>query len=458
MPAGYFALVLHAHLPFVRHPEDPTVMEEQWLYEGITGTYLPLVQMFEGLVADGVPYRCTVSLSAPLITMLTDDLLKERYARHLDRLIELAEKELERTRPEPHYHRLAEMYRDRFQSIRHTWRCPRGEPGPRVPAPPGGGSGGGHHLHRHPRLLSAPRSQLGGAARPGSRGGRSVRAALRVSPARHVARGVRLRAGRRRAAAGGGDPVLLRGHPRHPAGRPPPRLRQLCARLLPHGRGGLRARPRVVAAGLERARGLPRRPALPRFLPRHRIRPAARLHRPVHPPGRPPDVHRHQVPRDHPRAAARQVGVRSRHRAAAGRGARGALPDGATAAGRAPRGQHGSPPDRRQPLRCGAVRPLVVRGTDLPRRSLPPAPLRPAGGRGDHARRLPRPAPDQPGRDPVHRPRGGGGGTPSTGSTRATHGSTATCTWPASAWSSWRIGIPRPRGSSRGPSTRRRAS
>ncbi len=42
------------------------------------------LQMFEGLVADGVPFRCTVSLSAPLITMLTDDLLKQRYAAHLD--------------------------------------------------------------------------------------------------------------------------------------------------------------------------------------------------------------------------------------------------------------------------------------------------------------------------------------------------------------------------------------
>src|SRR5262245_1555381 len=126
MSTGYLALVLHAHLPFVRHPEDPTVMEEQWLYEGITGTYLPLMQMFEGLLADGVPYRCTVSLSAPLITMMTDDLLKERYARHLDRLIELAEKELERTQPEPYYHRLAQMYRDRFQSIRHTWRSHEG--------------------------------------------------------------------------------------------------------------------------------------------------------------------------------------------------------------------------------------------------------------------------------------------------------------------------------------------
>jgi 1,4-alpha-glucan branching enzyme len=127
MPTGYFALVLHAHLPFVRHPEDPTVMEEQWLFEAITGTYLPLLQMFEGLVSDGVHFRCTVSLSPPLITMLTDDLLKERYAAHLDGLIRLAEKELDRTRPEPHYHRLAQMYHGRFQSLRHTYRCHDGD-------------------------------------------------------------------------------------------------------------------------------------------------------------------------------------------------------------------------------------------------------------------------------------------------------------------------------------------
>ena len=26
MPTGYLAIVLHAHLPFVRHPEDPTIL------------------------------------------------------------------------------------------------------------------------------------------------------------------------------------------------------------------------------------------------------------------------------------------------------------------------------------------------------------------------------------------------------------------------------------------------
>ena len=30
MSRGYFALVLHAHLPFVRHPEQDFVLEEDW--------------------------------------------------------------------------------------------------------------------------------------------------------------------------------------------------------------------------------------------------------------------------------------------------------------------------------------------------------------------------------------------------------------------------------------------
>ena len=43
MSLGYVAPVLHAHLPFVRHPEYPEFLEEDWLYEAITETYLPLL-------------------------------------------------------------------------------------------------------------------------------------------------------------------------------------------------------------------------------------------------------------------------------------------------------------------------------------------------------------------------------------------------------------------------------
>jgi 1,4-alpha-glucan branching enzyme len=127
MPTGYFALVLHAHLPFLRHPEDPTVMEERWLYEAVSDTYLPLLRMFEGLQHDRVPFRCTLSLSAPLLCMLRDDLLKERIAKHLDSLIALGESEIERTRKEPWYQKLARYYRDRFVEMRKTWRAHDGD-------------------------------------------------------------------------------------------------------------------------------------------------------------------------------------------------------------------------------------------------------------------------------------------------------------------------------------------
>ncbi|HET6163156.1 MAG TPA: 1,4-alpha-glucan branching protein domain-containing protein [Planctomycetota bacterium] len=127
MPTGYLALVLHAHLPFLRHPEDATVMEERWLYEAVADTYLPLLRVFEGLAADRVPFRCTLSLSAPLLCMLRDDLLKQRIAHHLDDLIALGEREIERTKKEPWYGKLALMYRDRFVALRGTWRAHDGD-------------------------------------------------------------------------------------------------------------------------------------------------------------------------------------------------------------------------------------------------------------------------------------------------------------------------------------------
>ena len=89
MPVGYWCPVLHAHLPYVRHPEYPEFLEEDWLFEALTETYVPLIRVFDGLLRDGVDYRLTMTLSPPLLSMMTDELLIERYHRHLDRLVEL---------------------------------------------------------------------------------------------------------------------------------------------------------------------------------------------------------------------------------------------------------------------------------------------------------------------------------------------------------------------------------
>ncbi len=121
MEKGYLALVLHTHLPFVRHPEYDRFLEENWLFEAITETYIPLINVFDGLIRDGVDFRITMSLTPTLIAMLTDPLLQHRYVRHINRLIELADREVERTSGQPDFNPVARMYRDIFGNARQVF-------------------------------------------------------------------------------------------------------------------------------------------------------------------------------------------------------------------------------------------------------------------------------------------------------------------------------------------------
>ncbi len=118
MVERYLALVLHAHLPYVRHPEHDAFLEERWLFEALTETYLPLLRLLARLGRERVPVRLTLSISPTLLAMLEDPLLQERYDEHLGRLLTLVERELERTRQQPEFHRLAALYQQLFNDAR----------------------------------------------------------------------------------------------------------------------------------------------------------------------------------------------------------------------------------------------------------------------------------------------------------------------------------------------------
>jgi 1,4-alpha-glucan branching enzyme len=119
---GYLSLVLHAHLPFVRHPEHEKFLEESWLFEAVTETYIPLLQVLDGWRRDRMTTPLTLSLSPTLCAMLLDPLLQQRYERHLDSLVALAEKEIHRTHWDRPFRELAWMYHHEFSSARETWR------------------------------------------------------------------------------------------------------------------------------------------------------------------------------------------------------------------------------------------------------------------------------------------------------------------------------------------------
>ncbi len=118
---GYLLIVLHTHLPFVRHPELGAAGEEGWLFEALVECYLPLLETFERLVEDGVPFRISMSLTPPLLEMWADPLLQERFLRYLDDHARLAEREIDRLSSEPGARRLAILARDRFVRSRRLF-------------------------------------------------------------------------------------------------------------------------------------------------------------------------------------------------------------------------------------------------------------------------------------------------------------------------------------------------
>ena len=110
---GYVSFVLHAHLPFIHHPESDDYLEESWLYEAISETYIPLLTNFQKLVDEGVKFRITMSMTPPLLSMLDNKLLQKKYINYLKSHIELSSKELKRTAGDERLNKLSKYYFDR---------------------------------------------------------------------------------------------------------------------------------------------------------------------------------------------------------------------------------------------------------------------------------------------------------------------------------------------------------
>ena len=111
---GYVSFVLHAHLPFIHHPESDDYLEEQWLFEAMSETYIPLLRNFKKLVDEKVDFRITMSMTPPLLWMLDNKLLQEKYIHYLNEHIELCTKEVKRTSYDSRLNELSKYYLNRY--------------------------------------------------------------------------------------------------------------------------------------------------------------------------------------------------------------------------------------------------------------------------------------------------------------------------------------------------------
>jgi 1,4-alpha-glucan branching enzyme len=111
------SIILHAHVPWVRHPEVSHCLEEDWLHSAIVETHLPLLEMLFRLRSEEVPFKLTMNLSPTLLAMFRDRLLKRRTIAYLDRTLRLCREEVERGDISG-FRTLAEGYEDRLHRLR----------------------------------------------------------------------------------------------------------------------------------------------------------------------------------------------------------------------------------------------------------------------------------------------------------------------------------------------------
>ena len=75
---GRLAIVLHAHLPFVRKNEKNS-LEEDWLYQAILECYIPLLQVMESCKKKDISNtKLTLSLSPTLLSLLQNKHRRQR--------------------------------------------------------------------------------------------------------------------------------------------------------------------------------------------------------------------------------------------------------------------------------------------------------------------------------------------------------------------------------------------
>ena len=115
MSAGSFSFVLHAHIPYVRRA-GVWPFGEEWLFEVMADTYIPLLRMLEGLPAPKRPLL-SIGVTPVLLEQLSDGYIKQRFEQYLYQRLDLCAKDMEHHRDRPQRRVLARMYERNYHLV-----------------------------------------------------------------------------------------------------------------------------------------------------------------------------------------------------------------------------------------------------------------------------------------------------------------------------------------------------
>jgi 1,4-alpha-glucan branching enzyme len=112
------SIVLEAHLPFVSE-DSPS---EECFFETVSETFLPLLEVFDRLEEDHVPFKLGLVLSPVLCDMLQNNELLLRYIDYTDRQLDFGLQEIKRNKDNPVLESLSRLYYDRIIDRRASFQ------------------------------------------------------------------------------------------------------------------------------------------------------------------------------------------------------------------------------------------------------------------------------------------------------------------------------------------------
>jgi len=120
MSFGYFGLVLHGHIPWCKKSGTWPAGEE-WLFEAMLETYIPLLNLLRDLKEKKVKTALTINITPILAEQLADDYMKQRFTEYMDSLISRAKNDVKRFESDRKRKDIAEFHLQNFEYILDTF-------------------------------------------------------------------------------------------------------------------------------------------------------------------------------------------------------------------------------------------------------------------------------------------------------------------------------------------------
>lgn len=111
-------LILNAGQEYIRHTGDDGrkyAAQTNRLFEAVTDTYIPLLNMFESLERDAVPFSVGLVLSPVLCNLLEDPVVQKQYSKWLEARLEIGKREIERSASGSPERELSKLWFEKYQ-------------------------------------------------------------------------------------------------------------------------------------------------------------------------------------------------------------------------------------------------------------------------------------------------------------------------------------------------------